>query len=220
FKYAKRFIDRNEDLLRKESLAKKHSKTNSKDFWTDINKINNSNMPLPSSIDDANCPNDILQLWEGHFQNIYNCIPKQCHSQSFSLDSEYCNVKVNNSEICDAIKSLENNKSCGLDGIYTEHLKYASDRLIPLLSLCFSGLLVHGILPDSLMSVVLVPIVKNKCGNINSKDNYRPIALASIVSKLMERIILNRIEHFLTTNANQFGFKKGHGTDQCIYVLK
>ena len=70
------------------------------------------------------------------------------------------------------------------------------------------------------MSVILVPIVKNKCGNINSKDNYRPIALASTVSKLLEKIILYRIEHCLITNANQFGFKKGHGTDQCIYVLK
>ena len=31
---------------------------------------------------------------------------------------------------------------------------------------------------------------------------------------------MNRIENFLTTNGNQFGFKKGHGTDQCIYALK
>ena len=69
-------------------------------------------------------------------------------------------------------------KSCGLDGIYAEHLKYASDKLIPLLSLCFTGMFVHGILPNSLMSVVLVPIIKNKCGSINSKDNYRPIAFA------------------------------------------
>ena len=86
--------------------------------------------------------------------------------------------------------------------------------------MCFTSLFVHGILPDSMMSVVLVPIIKNKCGNINSQDNYRPIALASIMSKVMEKVILNRIEHFLTTNKNQFGFKKGHGTDQCIYVLK
>ena len=220
FKYAKRYIERNEDMLRKESLAKKHAQSNSKDFWSEIRTVNNSKMPLPSSIDNAKCPNDILQLWRGHFNNTFNCIPKQAHSQSFSLDSEYNNVKVTNTEINDAINSLENNKSCGLDGIHAEHLKYASDRLIPLLSLCFTGLFVHGILPDSLMSVVLVPIIKNKCGNINSKDNYRPIALASIISKVMERIVLNRIENNLVTNANQFGFKKGHGTDQCIYVLK
>ena len=220
FKYAKRYIDRNEDLLRKEALAKKHAQSNSKDFWSDIKTINNNKMPLPSSIEDAKSPNDILHLWKDHFQNTFNCLPKKLHDQSFCLDSTYNEVKVNNSDICDAIKSLDSNKSCGLDGIHAEHLKYASNRLIPLLSLCFTGLLIHGVLPDSLMSVVLVPVIKNKCGNINSKDNYRPIALASIVSKLLERIILNRIETFLTTNPNQFGFKKGHGTDQCIYVLK
>ena len=86
--------------------------------------------------------------------------------------------------------------------------------------MCFSGLLVHGFLPSSLMSVMLIPIIKNKCGSISSKDNYRPIALASIVSKLVEIVILNRIDKYLITSDNQFGFKKKHGTDQCVYVLK
>ena len=86
--------------------------------------------------------------------------------------------------------------------------------------MCFTSLFVHGILPDSLMSVLLIPVIKNKCGNISAKDNYRPIALASIFSKVMEAIIFNRMEIYLLTNHNQFGFKKGHSTDQCIYVLK
>ena len=51
-------------------------------------------------------------------------------------------------------------------------------------------------------------------------DNYRPIALASVFSKMTEVIILARIEICLDTNPNQFGFKKKHGTDQCIYVSK
>ena len=99
-------------------------------------------------------------------------------------------------------------------------IKFASGKLIPLLSMCFSGFFIHGFLPSSMMSVVFIPIIKNKCESINSKDNYRPIALASIVSKLFEIIILNRIEYCLTTTDNQFGFKKDHETDQCIYVLK
>ena len=119
-------------------------------------------MPLPSSIEDAKSPNDILHLWKDHFQNTFNCLPKKLHDQSFCLDSTYNEVKVNNSDICDAIKSLDSNKSCGLDGIHAEHLKYASNRLIPLLSLCFTGLLIHGVLPDSLMSVVLVPVIKKQ----------------------------------------------------------
>ena len=66
----------------------------------------------------------------------------------------------------------------------------------------------------------LVPVIKSKTGRIMSKDNYRPIALASIVSKVAESIILNRISCYLDTCPNRFGFKRNHGTDQCIYVLK
>ncbi|KAK2171500.1 hypothetical protein NP493_1059g00016 [Ridgeia piscesae] len=71
-----------------------------------------------------------------------------------------------------------------------------------------------------MLSVVLVPVIKDKTGKISSKDNYHPIALASGFSKTIEVIILGRIEMFLDTNPNQFGFKKKHGTDQCIYVLE
>ena len=81
-------------------------------------------------------------------------------------------------------------------------------------------MLVHGHLPSSLIESLLVPIVKNKCASLTSKDNYRPIALSNIITKFLERVIVNRIEDLLWTCDNQFGFKKGSGTDQCIYLLK
>lgn len=65
-----------------------------------------------------------------------------------------------------------------------------------------------------------MPIIKNKTGSIGSKDNYRPIALASAMSKVLENVIMSRIQEALFTSANQFGFKKRHATDQCIFVLK
>ena len=71
-----------------------------------------------------------------------------------------------------------------------------------------------------MLAVVLVPIIKDKTGRIDRIDNYRPIALASVVSKVVERILLDRISHFLETWPNQFGFKPNLGTDTCIYVLK
>ena len=80
-----------------------------------------------------------------------------------------------------------------------------------------SSFLVHGFLPDEMMAVALVPIIKSKSGRIMSKDNYRPIALASIVSKVLEK---NRMYIFLDTCSNQFGIKKKHSTDQCVFVLK
>ena len=50
--------------------------------------------------------------------------------------------------------------------------------------------------------------IKDKAGKISSKDSYRPIALASVFSKMIEVIILARIEIFLDTNPNQFGFRR------------
>ena len=55
--------------------------------------------------------------------------------------------------------------------------------------MCITGFFVHGFLPSSLLSVVsvvLVPVITDKCSKINSKDNYRPIALASIVSTILK----------------------------------
>ena len=68
--------------------------------------------------------------------------------------------------------------------------------------------------------IIIIPVIKDKAGKISSKDNYRPIALASVISKLVEVIMLDRIEMYMITNPNQFGFKRKHGTDKCIYVLK
>ena len=74
----------------------------------------------------------------------------------------------------------------------------------------------NGSLPNSMIANVLVPVMKSKTGRIMSKDNYRQIALASVVSKVVEIVIYNRIAVYLDTCPNQFGFKRNHSTDQCI----
>ena len=65
-----------------------------------------------------------------------------------------------------------------------------------------------------------MPIVKDKSGKLASKDNYRPVALASLISKVLEIVIFKRLEDFIETGSNPFGFKKSHSTDMCIYTLK
>ena len=47
-----------------------------------------------------------------------------------------------------------------------------------------------------------------------------PIALSSVISKLFENVILYRLEEYLWTTNNQFGYKAGHSTDLCVlYAL-
>ena len=88
-----------------------------------------------------------------------------------------------------------------------------------MLTLCFNACLKHGFLPDSMIHTILVPIIKDKTGDVTSKNNYRPIALASVISKIFEVVLLNRCEHLLYTTDNQFGFKSHHSTDLCTRVV-
>ena len=222
FKAALKFIKKNENTLKKEGLAKHLANKNYIGFWKEIKRINNSNVPLPNVIDDVSGYDKILKLWSSHYSDLFNCLENSGIKEDFIKGNvQYSeNLEINYSEIKSAICNLENGKSCGLDNIQGEHLKNCCNRIIPLLKMSFTSMLVHGFLPKSLTSVVLVPIIKNKSESICKSNNYRPIALVSILSKIFERILFNRLEPFLSTSSNQFGFKKKHGTDMCIYTFK
>lgn len=50
--------------------------------------------------------------------------------------------------------------------------------------------MIHGLLPDSMLSLLLVPVSKDEASKVGKLDNYRPVALASILSKVLEKILL------------------------------
>ena len=62
-------------------------------------------------------------------------------------------------------------------------------------------------------------LVKNKNGVLSDKNNYRPIALSSIISKVFENLILHRLEEYIWTIDNQFGCKSGHSTVLCVDAI-
>lgn len=84
-------------------------------------------------------------------------------------------MKVSAQEIYNAVMSVKNNEAGGMD----EVLRFSSRKLFPLSALCFSGFLVHGILPASHLAVILETIMKDKGGKVND----RPVALASVLSR-------------------------------------
>ena len=84
FKWALRFLTRNENALRKESLAKKLLKSKSNEFWKEIKLINYAKTALPCSIDNASSPEEISKLWEDHFYKIFNCL------DSIKFNGDYC----------------------------------------------------------------------------------------------------------------------------------
>ena len=49
---------------------------------------------------------------------------------------------------------------------------------------------------------------------------YRQIAFVTAISKIFELCIINILNELLDTSDNQFGFKKQHSTDMCIFASK
>ena len=118
------------------------------------------------------------------------------------------------------VSRLKNGKSYGHDRLSAEHFKYSSHKLYYLLAMLLNSMLIHGYLPDDFMLTHIIPIVKNKKGDITSKDNYRPIAITSVSSKVFELILIARYSDYLDTSHNQFGYKEKTSSHSCIFVLK
>ena len=135
-------------------------------------------------------------------------------------------VNGNVHEICTrdlltALQNLKMNKACGPDGIPAEAIKYGGQALVVHLSFLFSMFLSHSCLPTELIQTTLVPLLKNKAGNISDVNNYRAIALSNSISKLLEDVLLQSIKQYDTfDDMHQFGFKKQHSTEMGCSVLK
>jgi len=74
---------------------------------------------------------------------------------------------------------------------------------------------------DALKHAKIIPIFKT--GEKTNISNYRPISILPCFSKLLERIMYNRLyEYFVKNNLlyqNQFGFRRGHSTEHALLCL-
>ena len=128
-------------------------------------------------------------------------------------------MQVTMLEVLHIVKDLSNAKSSRSEDRISESLNYAHPLLCLLLSIGFTCMFKHCYIPQCMINSVIIPLIKIKCEDQTDKNNYRPIALSSIISKVFEHVIAERLEVYLWTNDNQFGFKSGHSTDLCIYAL-
>ena len=79
----------------------------------------------------------------------------------------------------------------------------------------------NGVFPDKLKIARVTRIFKK--GNNTLVTNYRPISVLPCFSKLLERIMYNRLYKFLVENnilyEKQFGFQNAHSTEHAILQL-
>ena len=114
--------------------------------------------------------------YKGLLNSVTNCKDRAKVINALSDIDLGTDVVVSPYLVSSICSKLERGKSPGPDSLPGEAFKFANNKLYVLLSLCFTACFVHGFLPDRMIESMIVPLVKNKCGNVSDKNNYRPIA--------------------------------------------
>ena len=128
---------------------------------------------------------------------------------------------TNPNEIINITKSLKSSKSHGFDKISMNLLKEIIYPLAKPLTHIFNHSLSQGIFPDLLKIAKVNPIFKKD--DPHEISNYRPISLLPSISKVLEKIVYNRLHKFINKHniltSNQYGFRKNYSTDLALIQI-
>ena len=137
-----------------------------------------------------------------------------------NLQSSFFLEPTNINEIKEVISKLKNGAP-GRDEILPKHLKCISESIAHPLSKIANFSFEQGVFPDDLKTAVVSPVYKAKDPMYFNK--YCPISLLSVFSKILERLMYNRLLKFIDKNnllnEFQFGFRNNHSTFMALIVL-
>ena len=118
------------------------------------------------------------------------------------------------------VVSINLRKACEPDELSAEQLVNIHPMLVMHLCALFRSLLFYGFVPDGFGRGIVIPLFKDKSGNVNSLDNYRGITLIPVIAKLFELIILDLSADCLITDDLQFGFKSNVGCANALFTFR
>ena len=194
---------------------------NPKCFHKELNKITgkatkNSNFVIKNDkneliMDDI----DVAESFNEKFVSISKTLAASIDNVPFTTHGIKTNEKTlffypaDGTEISRIIKNLKNHKSPGLDGLTAEILKVSHDVIVEKLTHLVNESLKSGTFPQVLKAARVVPIYKS--GKKSIRENYRPISNLSVLSKIFERAVHERLYNFMDKNKllypRQFGFR-------------
>ena len=212
-----------DSLCRKDTLS----------FWNQIRRIKNVKPQIPNVVD-GKSESDIVHVFAEKYKTLYSSVSYDPewevqfetkledlilnHSQpELHCDTKHC-IEVDD-VVCQA-KCMKRNKSDVNPDLNSNHIINGGKGLWVKLAAMFTLMLSTGIVPIKMCMSTLVPIPKDLKRSLSDSNNYRSIAIGSVILKLLELIILKFNSSVFETSNLQFGFKQKHSTTQCCLLLQ
>jgi len=127
-------------------------------------------------------------------------------------------------EIRNAVESMGNKKAPGEDEITGEIYKSTFESFPSYITALYNGCLRRGVFPKRWKRAKLIKITKSGKENSEHVTKFRPISLLNIGGKVLEKVLINRINHHVfshdLTNNNQYGFTPQRSTIDAALAVK
>ena len=115
-------------------------------------------------------------------------------------------------------------KSCELDPLPSWLLKECVDELSPIVTSIVNASLNHAIVPLSLKTALIRPLLKKSGLDKEVLKNYRPVSNLSFISKVLEKIVAKRLDdHMLDNNlysSVQSAYRERHSTETALLKVQ
>jgi exonuclease III/predicted transport protein len=140
--------------------------------------------------------------------------------KNVTIDTEFSFSEVTKEEMLIEIDKLKVKKAGTYMNIPTRILKEAKDVVAePLMQIWKNEVIMNKKFPSKLKLADITPIFK-KLQNIK-KENYRPVSLLPVVSKIFERIMQNQMLPFIENILSDFlcGYRKNYNAQYALLAM-
>lgn len=172
-------------------------------------------------------PKKVCDYMNKYFVGIGETLASNITTQNLNLEREtFCNSEfqfspVSPEELGIIIDDLDTSKAAGWDNIDVKTVKECKNELKSVLCKLINQSLLCGKFPNALKIARVSPMYK--AGNKEDPNNYRPISVLPILSKLFERIVNNQLMEYLEENLiltpAQYGFRRSSDTSSAAIDL-
>ena len=203
-----------------------------RDFWTEVRRTQHKGSIVVNNVDGISGDAGICEHFGNQYKELYNSVSYNADDMSLlfrDLDRAvsdtcmagncYCDHNITSTDVQKAISRLKRGKSDSKDGLSSDHFINSCGQLSVHIALFLSMGLRHSFVPPIMRNSVLIPIPKNARKSLYRSENYRSIAISSLIGKILDNIVLVKHEHILCNSELQFGFRQKHSTTQCTFVL-
>ena len=212
----------------------KANKFGSKDWWNLVKQVSNISQKshgikiLVSDndeiiTDDHNKANALNNFFasQTYIDELHATLPDLPNHENAPDIPTLDRIVLTERNVEDILKTLDTSKAMGPDLINARILKEASRELSIPLCMLFNTSLQSNIFPSQWKIANVVPVFKKN--DPQKVNNYRPISLLCIISKVFEKCIYKYLHNFILDNnllsSHQSGFRNGDSTINQLLFL-